>query len=298
MKKAGQAPVATARLAFGILGKALERFRRHGCFHLAAAIAFFALLSFIPLAVLLLSFATLVIRSSENLTDRLFEALQTYFPVVPPAFIQQVGDLVQHAGTLGGLSSVFLLITAIMMFDAIQNGLNRVFESEKRTFVRSRLVSLVLAVVTCASMGLIVAFTGASAAVGGLIGGLEPLDGVATIVYKFVITHAVPLLVTAVVFTVAIKGVPNKHVGLRPALIAGLFGAVLWEVAKLLFTWYVSTIAPYHVIYGSLGALIIGLLWIQYSASLLLLSGELAAVLNDGTEGESAAFRKTLARRA
>lgn len=298
MKQAGHAPLATARLVFGILGKALGRFRRHGCFHLAAAIAYFALLSFIPLAVLLLSFATLVIRSSENLTDLLFEALQTYFPVVPPAFIQQVGDLVQHAGTLGGLASVFLLITAIMMFDAIQNGLNRVFDSEKRSFVRSRLISLVLAVATCAFMGLIVTFTGVSTAIAGLIGGLEPLDAAATIVYKFVITYAVPLLVTAFVFTVAIKGVPNKHVGLRPAFIGGLFGAVLWEVAKRLFIWYVSTIATYHIIYGSLGALVIGLLWIQYSASLLLLSGELAAVLNEDTKGEPAGFQKTLDRSA
>jgi len=297
MKQAGHKPVSTARLVLGILGKALGRFRRHGCFHLAAAIAYFALLSFIPLVVLLLSFATFVIRSSENLTDLLFEAIQTYFPVVPPTFIQQAGDLVQHAGTLGGLASVFLLITAIMMFDAIQNGLNRVFDSEKRTFVRSRLVSLVLATATCAFMGLIVTFTGVSAAVAGLLGGLEPLDVAATIVYKFVITYAVPLLVTTVVFTVAIKGVPNKHVGLRPAFIAGLFGAVLWEIAKRLFIWYVGTIAPYHVIYGSLGALVIGLIWIQYSASLLLLSGELAAVLNEGTQGEPAGFQKSIDRR-
>lgn len=287
MRSNRHAPFSTLARGLGTLGRALARFRRDGCFHLAAAIAYFALLSFIPLAVLLLSFVTLVVRSSQNLTDLLFEALQTYFPVVPPSFIQQVGDLVQHAGALGGLASVFLFITSVMMFEALQNSLNHVFKSESRAFLRSRLVSLALALATCALLGILVVLTTVTAAIGGLIEGLGPLDVAATIVYKFVITYAVPLLVTAAVFTVAIKGVPNKAVASRPALIGGIFGAVLWEAGKHVFIWYVGTIAPYHVIYGSLGALVIGLLWVQYSASLLLLSAELSAELNDAAARET-----------
>jgi membrane protein len=279
-----QGALAALRNAFRLLREALRRFRDDGCFHLAAGISFFTLLSFIPLAVLLISALTLVVRSSENLTALLFEGLQSYLPIIPAIFVEQVGDLVHHAGTLGVIAVVFLLVTAEMVFSALQNGLNRVFGTEKRPFIRSRMVSLGL----IAGTGLLLAITVVAAAVSGaatrILAGMGPLDVYAVILRKILLTYALPLVLMTFVFVAAIKGIPNTHVRLRPALIAGLFGAVLWEVAKDLFTWYVGSVAHYHLIYGSLGTLILVLIWVQYSASLLLLSAELAAVLN----GESA----------
>ncbi len=283
MTETANLPTAGARRALRILGrilgKTLRGFDQDGCFQLAGAISFFTLLSFIPLTVLLLSFLTLVVRSSENLTDMVFEGLQTYFPLIPPDFIRQAGELVSHASALGGLASLFLLVTAQLVFSAVQNGLNRVFGSQGRPFYRSWLVSLGLIFATGAFLALIVTLATVTTAVGELLEGFRPLDGYATIVYKLLIAYALPLLLMAAVFTVAIKGMPNRHVGLREAAIAGSFGAILWEGGKHLFTWYVANVAPYHLIYGSLGALVAGLIWIQYSASLLLLAAELAAVL-------------------
>jgi len=269
-----------------ILGRAIRGFDRDGCFLLAGAISFFTLLSFIPLGVLLLSFSTVVIRSSDNLTDMVFEGVQTYFPLIPPDFIRQVGHLVDHAGTLGGVASIFLLITAQMVFAAVQNGLNRVFRTRGRPFYGSWLISFGLIVATGAFLAVMVMLATVTTAVGSLLEGLGPLDAFATIVYKFLITYALPLVLMGAVFTVAIKGVPNRRVGLREAAIAGTFGAVLWEGGKHLFTWYVANIAVYHLIYGSLGALVAGLIWIQYGASLFLLSAELAAVLIEESEGK------------
>ncbi|MDP3938756.1 MAG: YihY/virulence factor BrkB family protein [Deltaproteobacteria bacterium] len=281
MTQAANIQTGGARRTLRILGRALRGFSQDGCFQLAGAISFFTLLSFIPLIVLLLSFLTLVVRSSENLTDMVLEGLQTYFPLIPPDFIRQVGDLLSHAGALGGLASVFLLMTAQMVFAAVQNGLNRVFGSRGRPFYRSWLVSLGLILATGAFLALIVTLATVTTAVGGLLEGFRPLDGYGTMVYKLLITYALPLLLMAAVFTVAIKGVPNRHVGLREAAIAGAFGAVLWEGGQHLFTWYVANVAPYQLVYGSLGALVAGLIWIQYSASILLLSAELAAILID-----------------
>lgn len=279
MNAASKGWVSAAWRALRLLGKAIREFDRDGCFQLAAAISFFTLLSFIPLGVLLVSVSTLIVRSSENLTDKVFEVVQTYFPLIPPDFIQQVGDLVDDAGKLGGVASLFLLMTAQMVFAAVQNGLNRVFGTRGRPFYRSWLVSLGLILSTGLFLALIVTLATVTAAIGGLLEGLGPLDAYATIVYKLLITYALPLLLMSAVFTVVIKGVPNARVGLREAAIAGTFGAVLWEGGKHLFAWYVANVAPYHVIYGSLGALVAGLIWIQYSASLLLLSAELAQAL-------------------
>jgi membrane protein len=272
-----------------ILAVALRRFRDDGCFHLAAGISFFTLLSFIPLAVLLILALTLVVRSSENLTELLFEGLRSYLPVIPSIFVEQVGDLVRHAKALGGIAVVFLLVTAELVFSALQNGLNRVFRSEKRAFIRSRMVSLGLITGTGLLLAITVVAAALSAAAARFLGEMGPLDVFAVILRNFLLTYAVPLVLMTFVFVAAIKVIPNTHVRLRPALIAGLFGAVLWEVAKDLFTWYVGTVAHYHLIYGSLGTLILVLIWVHYSASLLLLSAELAAVLNG--EGAAAGVR-------
>jgi membrane protein len=115
---------------------------------------------------------------------------------------------------------------------------------------------------------------------------LGPLDAIAVIGWEFLVTYALPFVLITFVFIAAIKGIPNTHVRSGAAVIGGLFGATLWEIAKHLFAWYIETVAHYNLIYGSLGTLVIGLIWVQYSASLLLLSAELAAVLNrDGAAG-------------
>ncbi len=282
-------PLSALRRGLRVLAEALRRFRDDGCFHLAAGISFFTLLSFIPLAVLLISALTVVVRSSANLTELLFEGLRSYLPVIPSIFVEQVGDLVRHAKALGGIAVVFLLVTAELVFSALQSSLNRVFRSEKRAFIRSHVVSLGLITGTGLLLAITLVAAALSAAAARLLGEMGPLDVLAGILRNFLLTYAVPLVLMTFVFVAAIKGIPNTHVGLRPALIAGLFGAVLWEVAKDLFTWYVGTVAHYHLIYGSLGTLILVLIWVHYSASLLLLSAELAAVLN--REGAAAGAR-------
>jgi membrane protein len=272
-----------------VLAEALRRFRDDDCFHLSAGISFFTLVSFIPLSVLLILALTLVVRSSENLTDLLFEGLRSYLPVIPSIFVEQVGDVVRHAKALVGIAGVFLFVTADLVFSALQNSLNQVFRSEKRPFIRSRMVSLGLIIGTGLLLAITVMTATLSAAAARLLGELGPLDVFAVILRNFLLTYVVPLVLMTFVFVATIKGIPNTHVRLQPALIAGLFGAVLWEVAKDLFTWYVGTVPHYHLIYGSLGTVILVLIWVDYSASLLLLSAELAAVLNE--EGAAAGGR-------
>lgn len=68
---------------------------------------------------------------------------------------------------------------------------------------------------------------------------------------------------------------PNTRVRLKHALLGGLFTSLLLEIAKNLFTLYMTTqAARYGVIYGSLTTIIIFLLWILYAASIFLIGAE------------------------
>ena len=264
----------------GLLRTAFQRFREDGCLHLAASISYFMLLSLIPMLALFVSVLALLVRSSDNLTDRVFLALQTYLPVVPPAFVRQVDDLVRHAGALGWVAGGFLLVSTEMVFGSIQNALNRVFRSPKRLFLRSKALSLLLILGAGAALVfslLVAALTRGPATMAGPAG---LVDVSALVTRSFALRVALPVGLLAAMFTTALKTIPNKRVHLRAAAVGGVFCAALFEVAKHLFTWYVGSVSQYNVIYGSLGTLIIGLIWIHYSASLFLYSAELAALLD------------------
>ena len=79
-------------------------------------------------------------------------------------------------------------------------------------------------------------------------------------------------------FLDAVQGVPNVEVATTRA--ASFFGSalftVLWELAKQLFAVYVSNFQSYNKFYGSIGALMIFLMWIFYSASIFLFAASVS----------------------
>jgi len=77
------------------------------------------------------------------------------------------------------------------------------------------------------------------------------------------------------------KIVPNKKVHFISALQAALFTSLLWELAKYLFAWYVLHLAVYSIVYGSLGAFAIFVLWVYYSSTILVVGGEFAYFLEE-----------------
>jgi membrane protein len=76
--------------------------------------------------------------------------------------------------------------------------------------------------------------------------------------------------------------VPNRKVFIRYAVVGGVFFAVGLIVAKFIFSTYVSyAINRYNLIYGSLTAAVIYVLWIYYLAALMLLSAEIVATIQE-----------------
>jgi membrane protein len=73
--------------------------------------------------------------------------------------------------------------------------------------------------------------------------------------------------------------VPNRRVRKRDALVGALAAAMLFELARFVFTWYVSGIANYNQVYGALAAIPIFLIWVFVSWVIVLLGATLTAAL-------------------
>jgi len=95
------------------------------------------------------------------------------------------------------------------------------------------------------------------------------------------IAHALPFLFATAGLTVLYKGVPARHVGVVPAIVAGAIAAAALEGAKHAFGWYLAQVTTYEVVYGALAALPIFLLWIYLCWIIILAGAAVSASITD-----------------
>jgi membrane protein len=107
------------------------------------------------------------------------------------------------------------------------------------------------------------------------------------------IAQTLPFLFATAGLTVLYKGVPARHVGAVPAIIAGGLAAAALEGAKHAFGWYLEKVSTYEVVYGALAALPIFLLWIYLCWIIILAGAAVSASIID--PGGRRARRKTRA---
>jgi membrane protein len=86
-------------------------------------------------------------------------------------------------------------------------------------------------------------------------------------------------------FTVIYRFLPNAPVTWREAAVGGVVAGVLWELAKQGFSLYVARFGNYDKMYGSLGGIVILIVWIYYTSLVLLLGAEVAKLYKDVKEG-------------
>jgi membrane protein len=95
------------------------------------------------------------------------------------------------------------------------------------------------------------------------------------------IAHTLPFMFAAAGLTVLYKGVPARHVGVVPAIVAGALAAAALEAAKYGFGWYLAQVTTYEVLYGALAALPIFLLWIYLCWIIILAGAAVSASIAD-----------------
>lgn len=261
--------------------RASVNFQRDRCYDRATVIAYFGLLSFIPLAVLLVTLGTLALGTdaAEKGTE-LF--LQNVLYGLPPQVMIQVKSM-QHQIWSGVGYLVLVLWTASKVFSKIETGLDQVFRVDKRRPFALR-KALAFALVGILSVLLV-----ASVVVEGLLSTIDRfIDTTALAPLKelplyqnvdsFVSRYIAPWSLTVVAFFSVYWLMPARSIPWRVALVGGSVAGTLWTALKVGFTYYVSHMANYTRTYGALATVVVFLLWINLSACLLLWGAELAAV--------------------
>jgi membrane protein len=269
----GKALNARVRLvpAVGLLINALEAYGRDEMGMLAAALAYYLLLSLFPLLLLLIAIATPFLASEEVVRETVRFATN-YFPAASSELRTILEQVINARGPATLLAALGLLWSASGAFDLIQRGLSRAWHiSRPRPLWRQRFVSLV----TVLGIGLLfgVSFTisaffrtGISLRLQFGSGSIELIGLALTVALNFVL------------FSIVYKVLPFGHVTFRQVWGGALLASVLWEIAKIVFVLYLLNFARLSLVYGSVGAVIALLLWGYITATILLFGAEMAAV--------------------
>jgi membrane protein len=261
-----------------LLGSALAKFNRDEGFFLASAIAYQALLCLVPFALLLLSFAGGYLVSSESAAAYFGQSIEQAAPVLDPALRENLMEIVAHRGTSGIVGTVGLLWMATAVFSGLRYALNAIFgKAQPHGALRGLAVDL--GMIALAAATFLTSF--------GLTAAIEYVRRVQTkflpaapgILLQLSLSYVVPVLLAVVLCFQIYHLLPNRRVCTRSALLGAIFTGVLWEAAKHLFKWYVLAFSSYSLVYGSLSAAAVLLVWTWFSAAVLLLGAEVAVLL-------------------
>lgn len=254
---------------------------------LSAAVSFYAIFSVIPFLFLLFLLWGYLMGSSDALYGQIVQYAYALFPEIRSEILDDLKTVVEHRGALGWVGIGFLVWIFDAVFYSVAHAFDRIFGSEsRRKYYRIKIFSFALLIlaglVLYASIHIAVLATMIRSSSARVFGVPVPRYLFGSLAFR-----AGVFLILVATFTVLFRIVPRVPVRLTVALAGGVLCAALWSLARVGFHWYVTRVAVFNVIYGTLGALVVLVLWIFYCANILLVCAECVALWN-GNKDESA----------
>jgi membrane protein len=268
---------------FGFLLRVLRGFIRNQGLLLSGAVAYYTLLSIVPLSILALIVLTNFIGEQQ-----LIQALSTYLEMVIPGYAatltEQAWAFLENRKVVSIIGVLVMLFFSSMAFSMLENAMAVIFFQRVRIQRRNFLISAIIPYVYIIVIGLGILL------VSFIVGAIETLEsrhltilgwslnvggvtGVALYIYILGIVGEV------LMFTSVYLVMPAVRVRFRRALIGGITAAVLWEITRRVLIWYYAAVSMVNVIYGSIAITVVALLSIQVIAIILLLGAQVIAEL-------------------
>lgn len=255
----------------------------------AAQIAFYFIFALFPLLLFLLSLFGLVLGSAEDMRQELFVYLREVIPASAVTLIEQTLAEVVQESSGGKLTFGFLLAlwSASAGIDSVRIVLNDVYDLEEtRAWWKYKLVSVLLTLGLAILVIVVIAtiFYGTSFLTSVLTGaGLESSAPYVAGFLSFLLIIAALLLAFAFLYAFVPNHTPFTWKWITPGAVAAV---ALWLAFSFGFRIYLAYFDSYAKTYGSLGAIIILLLWLYLTALVILIGGVINAVANKISAGK------------
>lgn len=256
--------------------RTLKGFRANQGLLLAGAVAYYALLSIVPMLILTV-IALSHFVDQGTLLQTLGGSLEWLVPGQSKAIVAELANFLMHRDILGWVLLGSMLFFSSLAFTVLENAMSVIFHHRVAIRRRHFLISAVIPYAYILSLGLglllvtLVAgtlqamgqeqvdFLWRSWSLGGLSGVLLYLLGFAGEIFVFTSIYLV---------------MPVGRLSLHHALLGAIAAVVLWELSRHVLVWYFTTLSQIGTVYGSLTTAIAVLLSLELAATLLLLGAQ------------------------
>jgi membrane protein len=254
----------------------LKSFRANQGLLLAGAVAYYALLSIVPLLILTVIALSYVIDQAELLVT-LGRYLEWLVPGQSKSIVAELTNFLDHRDVIGWVLLATMIFFSSLAFTVLENAMSVIFIHRVAIRRRHFLVSALLPYCYILFLGLgVLLVTLVSGSLQAM--GQESVDflgrhwslGRVSGVLLYLLGLGGEIFVLTSVYLV----MPVGRLSLRHALIGGLTAALLWELTRHVLVWYFATLSQVGLVYGSLTTAIAVLLSLDLAATLLLLGAQ------------------------
>ncbi|GAA4876967.1 YihY/virulence factor BrkB family protein [Paenibacillus vulneris] len=245
---------------------------------LSAQLTYYLVLSFFPFLIFV---GTLMSFTSFS-ADEALERLSLVLPDLSNKTISDVFHEIEQtrSGSLLSIGLIATLWSASNGVNAVIKGINKAYEQEEdRPFWKVRLLSLGTTVVLAVAILLSFVMLVFGRKIGEWLYVTAKLPGDFSTVWSWA-QYAVPLLVIWTLCCLIYSFLPNVRLRFREVIPGALLATFGWIIASLLFSFYVNHFNSYTKTYGSIGGIIVLLIWLYLTSMIILLGGELNAALH------------------
>jgi membrane protein len=256
--------------------RVLKGFKESQGLLLAGAVAYYALLSVVPLLILTVITLSRFVDQRE-LMSTLGHYLEWLMPGQSRAVVGELNNFVEHREVLGWVLFGTMLFFSSLAFTVLEKAMAVIFTHrfafKKRRFVTSVVMPYVY--ILCLGFGLLVV----TVVAGGIqamaqdsihfLGHVWSLNGVSG-----VLLYLLGLLGEVFILTSIYMVMPVGRLWWRHALLGGVTAALLWEITRRVLVWYFATLSKVNVVYGSLTTAVVVLFTFEIAATLLLFGAQ------------------------
>jgi membrane protein len=261
----------------GFAWRTLTAFRANQGLLLAGAVAYYALLSIVPLLILILIVIALShVIDQAALLQTLGRYLEWLVPGQSRAIVHELSNFLANRELIGWVLGITMLFFSSLAFTVLESAMSVIFlhrVPRRRHFLISALLPYLYILSLGIGMLLVTLVAGSLQAIGmeqvDFLGRTWSLHGISGVLL-YLLGFAGEVFVLTSVYLV----MPYGRLRVSHALIGGVTAAVLWEITRHVLVWYFATLSQVSVVYGSLTTSIVVLFSLEIGATLLLLGAQ------------------------
>ncbi len=254
----------------------MRRYTIDNLTQLGGQLAYFAILSLFPFLILLNQMISMLNLDLESLLDSVYELLPANVVVIIEAYLLHL-ESAESSGmfTIGILMTIWLSSKSIT---SLLFSLDKAFRSAKPLSLPKKLIGYAFTTLLLLLIFISLVFSSVSETLFEQISRFFEMSNDWSILWKM-IRWNIPIALTVFILMILYRIIAPRNFAKKNLLIGASFSVCLLMLMSAFLSYYTANFGNYSVIYGSLGAIIILLLFLYWSGIIIVLGGELAHIL-------------------